>query len=135
MSSNLTTIGATNQGRNRSSPKRGVMAKATKAKPVGSTTDTKVTRKFVTKLNEFVEARSLYNLYKKLVDEGRSGIFAEVGEEAQTLIHNGVKVATISKVTKPFINLEKLKEIDPEAYEACLEYRDEFHIRTATPKQ
>jgi len=133
MRSNSIRFGVTKQGRNRSSPKRGIMAKATKASSVGSKTETKVTRKFVAKLNDFVETRSLYNLYKRLVDEGRSGIFSEVGEKPQDLIHNGVKVATISKVSKPYIDLEKLKRTDPEAYENCLAYRDEFHIKTATP--
>ena len=133
MVSNSSRFGVTKQGRNRSSPKRGIMAKATKASSVGSKTETKVTRKFVTKLNEFVETRSLSNLYKRLVDEGRAGIFAEIGEKPQDLLHNGVKVATISKISKPFVNVEKLKKVAPEAYEACLEYRDEFHIKTATP--
>lgn len=102
-----------------------------KAKATASKVVTKVTRKFVAKLDEFAETRSLSNLYEKLVKEGRSEILAEVGEEAQSLVHNGVEVAVIAKVTKPFINLDKLKRIDPEAYEACLEYRDEFHIRKA----
>jgi hypothetical protein len=111
------------------------MAKATKAQPVGSKTDTKVTRKFVTKLNEFVEVRSLQNLYKRLVDEGRSEIFAEVGEREQVLTHNGVEVAIITKVTKPDIDRKLLAEKYPEAFSACSITRDEFHIRKATPKR
>lgn len=109
------------------------MTKVTKAQPVGSKTDTKVTRKFVTKLNEFVEVRSLQNLYKKLADEGRAEIFNEVGEAEQVLIHNGVRVAIISKVTKPDIDKKLLAEKYPEAFAACSITRDEFHIKTATP--
>jgi hypothetical protein len=111
------------------------MAKATKAKTTGSKVVTKVTRKFVTKLNKFVEERSLYNLYKKLVEDSRTEIFAEVGEEAQVLTHNGVEVAIIVKVDKKRVNLKTLEEEWPEAYQACLEVAPEYHIRKATPKQ
>ena len=113
------------------------MAKAITAKATSSklAEGRKVTKKFVTKLNEFVEVRSLYNLYKKLVDEGRKEIFAEIGEEAQVLTHNGVEVAIITKVTKPHLDQELLKKKFPEAYEACMTTRDEFHIRKATPKR
>jgi len=113
------------------------MANATTAKATGSklAEGRKVSKKFVTKLNEFVEVRSLYNLYKKLVDEGRKEIFAEIGEEAQVLVHNGVEVAIITKVTKPDIDRDILREKFPEAWEACQTTRDEFHIRKATPKR
>lgn len=118
------------------------MANATTAKATGSkvakTTEkvvTKVTKKFVTKLNEFVEVRSLNNLYEKLVAEGRTEILAEVGKVEQVLVHNGVEVAIISKVTKPDIDRKLLAEKFPEAFQACSITRDEFHIRKATPKK
>lgn len=114
------------------------MKTSTKAKATASKVakeGTKVTRAFVAKLNEFVEVRSLFNLYKRQVDEGRKEIFAEIGEKAQTLIHNGVEVAIITKVTKPHLDQELLKEKFPEAYQACMTTRDEFHIRKATPKK
>lgn len=114
--------------------KTSTKAKATASK-VAKLEGRKVTRDFVAKLNAFVESRSFYNLYKKQVAEGRAEIFAEIGEEAQTLIHNGVKVAVISKVSKPQLDLDKLKEKYPKAYADCLTSRDEFHIRLATPKK
>ena len=118
------------------------MAKATTAKATGSkvakATDkvaTKVSKKFVAQLNEFVEARSMSNLYKKLVEDGRVKIFAEIGEVEQVLIHNGVEVAIITKVVKPALDQELLKKQFPEAWLACQTTRDEFHIRKATPKK
>lgn len=111
------------------------MAKATTAKATGSKVATKITKKFLVKLNEFVEVRSMYNLYEKLVREGRAEILAEVGEQEQVLIHNGVEVAIIAKVEKERVNLETLQKKFPEAYQACLEKKPEFHIRKATPKK
>jgi hypothetical protein len=119
------------------------MANAVKAKATGKSVAskatekvaTKVSKKLVAKLNEFVETRSLSNLYKKLVEEGRAEIFAEIGEVEQVLIHNGVEVAIISKVVKPDIDRDILKEKFPEAWEACQTTRNEFHIRKATPKR
>lgn len=119
------------------------MANAVKAKATGSSVAskatekvaTKVSKKLVAKLNEFVETRSLNNLYEKLVKEGRAEIFAEVGEAEQVLIHNGVEVAIISKVVKPDLNRKLLQEKFPEAWEACQTTREEFHIRKATPKR
>lgn len=111
------------------------MAKAITAKATGSKIATKVTKKFVAKLNEFVETRSVYNLYEKLVREGRKDIFAEIGEKEQVLIHNGVEVAIIAKVVKPDIDRDILREKFPEAWLACQTTREEFHIRKATPKK
>lgn len=114
------------------------MANATTAKATGSKVakvERKVTKKFVAKLNEFVEVRSLNNLYEKLVREGRKEIFAEIGEQEQVLVHNGVEVAIITKVVKPDIDRDILREKFPEAWEACQTTRDEFHIRKATPKK
>lgn len=111
------------------------MAKATTAKATGSKVATKVSKKFVAKLNEFVEVRAMNNLYEKLVREGRLEILAEVGEQEQVLIHNGVEVAIIAKVEKEKVNLETLQKRFPEAYKACLEKKPEFHIRKATPKK
>lgn len=111
------------------------MAKAITAKATGSKLATKVTKKFVEKLNEFVEVRSLYNLYEKLVREGRKEIFAVVGEKEQVLVHNGVEVAIITKVVKPDIDRDILREKFPEAWQACQTTREEFHIRKATPKK
>lgn len=114
------------------------MKTSTKAKATASKVAVegrKVTRAFVAKLNKFVEVRSNANLYNKLVEEGRAEIFAEVGKVEQTLVHNNIEVAIISKVTKPQLDLKKLQEKFPEAYEACLTSRDEFHIRKATPKK
>ena len=111
------------------------MAKAITAKTTGSKVVTKVTKKFVAKLNEFVETRSVYNLYEKLVREGRAEILAEVGEQEQVLIHNGVEVAIITKVVKPDIDRKVLQEKFPEAWLACQTTREEFHIRKATPKK
>jgi hypothetical protein len=79
------------------------MANAKIAKATGSKVATKVSKKFVAKLNEFVEVRSMSNLYEKLLKEGRAEIFAEVGETEQVLVHNGVEVAIIAKVVKPDI--------------------------------
>lgn len=118
------------------------MAKATTAKATGSkvakATDkvaTKVSKKFLAQLNEFVEVRSLNNLYEKLVREGRKEIFAVIGEKEQVLVHNGVEVALITKVVKPDIDRDILREQFPEAWLACQTTRDEFHIRKATPKK
>jgi hypothetical protein len=111
------------------------MAEAITAKATGSKIATKVTKKFVTKLNEFVETRSVYNLYEKLVREGRAEILAEVGEQEQVLIHNGVEVAIITKVEKEKVNLDTLQKRFPEAYKACLEKKPEYHIRKATPNK
>ncbi len=111
------------------------MAKAKTAKATGSKVATKVSKKFVAKLNEFVEVRSMSNLYEKLLKEGRAEIFAEVGEAEQVLIHNGVEVAIIAKVVKPDIDRKLLAEKYPEAFQACQITRDEFHIRKATPKK
>lgn len=96
---------------------------------------TKVSRKLVAKLNELTEVRSLANLYNKELAKARSEVFAEIGEKAQVLIHNGVEVAVIAEVVKPAFNLDLLKEKFPEAYEACSGERSEFHIRKATRSQ
>jgi hypothetical protein len=111
------------------------MANATKAKATGSKVATKVSKKFVAKLNEFVEARAMSNLYEKLLKEGRAEIFAEVGEVEQVLIHNGVEVAIITRVVKPDIDRDLLQKKFPEAWQACQKTREEFHIRKATPKK
>jgi len=111
------------------------MANAKTAKATGSKVATKVSKKFVAKLNEFVEVRSMNNLYKKLVEEGRLEIFAEIGEVEQVLVHNGVEVAIITKVVKPDLDRKMLQEKFPEAWLACQITRDEFHIRKATPKK
>lgn len=111
------------------------MANATKAKATGSKVATKVSKKFVAKLNEFVEVRSMSNLYEKLLKEGRAEIFAEVGETDQVLVHNGVEVAIIAKVVKPDLDRKMLQEKFPEAWLACQTTREEFHIRKATPKK
>ncbi len=111
------------------------MAKATTAKATGSKVATKITKKFLAKLNEFVEVRSMYNLYDKLVREGRLEILSAVGEKEQVLIHNGVEVAIITKVEKERVNLETLQKRFPEQYQACLEKKPEYHIRKATPKK
>jgi hypothetical protein len=95
----------------------------------------KVTRNLVTLLNQFVEVRAMSNLYRKQVDDYRDEIFAEVGKVEQTLTHNGVDVAIISKVEKSVLDLDLLKEKYPEAYQASLVKRPEFHIRKATPKK
>ncbi len=129
------SIGVSNEGENKVALEGKEMAKAITAKTTGSKLVTKVTKKFVATLNEFVEVRSLYNLYEKMVADGRSAILAEVGKEEQVLIHNGVEVAIIAKVDKERVNLDTLKEKFPEAYQACLEVKPEYHIRKATPRQ
>ena len=139
MSGALIRIGLTNQGEQevalgKAGVKTPAKGKATTSK-VAKSEGTKVTRAFVAKLNEFVETRSLLNLYTKAVEEGRTAIFAEVGKEEQVLIHNGVEVAIIAKVVKPDIDRKLLAEKYPEAFAACSITRDEFHIRKATPKK
>lgn len=102
-----------------------------KAKATASKVVTKVTRKFVAKLDEFAETRSLSNLYEKLVKEGRSEILAEVGEQAQSLIHNGVEVAVIAQVDKKVFDAKSFMEDHAELWEAYQVVRPEFHIRKA----
>ena len=92
----------------------------------------KVSRKFVAMLDELKEVRATYNEADKRIAELRKDIFAEVGEQAQTLTHNGVEVAVIVAQTKQVVDLELLKANYPEAYEACLVSKTQFPIRAVT---
>ena len=92
----------------------------------------KVSRKFVAMLDELKEVRATYNEADKRIAELRKDIFAEVGEQAQTLTHNGVEVAVIVAQSKQVVDLELLKANYPEAYEACLVSKTQFPIRAVT---
>ena len=92
----------------------------------------KVSRKFVAMLDELKEVRTTYDEADKRIAELRKDIFAEVGEQAQTLTHNGVEVAVIVAQSKQVVDLELLKANYPEAYEACLVSKTQFPIRAVT---
>lgn len=92
----------------------------------------KVSKKFVAMLDELKDVRATANLADKRVNELRKEIFAVVGERAQTLIHNGVEVAVIAEQSKEAVNMELLKTKFPEVYEACLETKKQYPIRSVT---
>jgi hypothetical protein len=95
----------------------------------------KVSRKFVAMLDELKEVRATYNEADKRIAELRKDIFAEVGEQAQTLTHNGVEVAVIVAQTKQVVDLALLQANFPEAYEACLVSKTQFPIRAVSRKK
>jgi hypothetical protein len=95
----------------------------------------KVSRKFVAMLDELKDVRATYNEADKRIAELRKDIFAEVGEQAQTLTHNGVEVAVIVAQTKEVVDMELLKTNYPEAYQACLVSRTQYPIRAVSRKK
>lgn len=95
----------------------------------------KVSRKFVAMLDELKDVRATYNEADKRIAELRKDIFAEVGEQAQTLTHNGVEVAVIVAQTKEVVDMELLKTNYPEAYQACLVGRTQYPIRAVSRKK
>ena len=92
----------------------------------------KVSRKFVAMLDELKDVRATYNEADKRIAELRKDIFAEVGEQAQTLVHNGVEVAVIASQTKEVVDMELLKTNYPEVYQACLVSKTQYPIRAVT---
>jgi len=92
----------------------------------------KVSRKFVSMLDELKDVRATYNQAEKQIAELRKEIFAVVGEQAQTLVHNGVEVAVIVAQSKTAVDLELLKTNYPEAYQACLVSKTQYPIRAVS---
>jgi hypothetical protein len=127
-------IGVSNQGETEVALEGGFMTKvisqATQATPAPKVV--KVTKKFVAMLDELKDVRAIANSANKRVDELRKEIFGVVGEQAQTLIHNGVEVAVIAEQSKEAVNMELLKTKFPEVYEACLETKKQYPIRSVT---
>lgn len=107
-----------------------VITQAPQATP--ATKVVKVTKKFVAMLDELKDVRAIANSASKRVDELRKEIFGVVGEQAQTLIHNGVEVAVIAEQSKEAVDMDLLKTKFPEVYEACLVTKKQYPIRSVT---
>lgn len=109
------------------------MATATKTQsPTQTKVLVKVSRKFVAMLDELKDVRATYNQADKRIAELRKDIFAVVGEQAQTLTHNGVEVAVIVAQTKEVVDMDLLKANFPEVYQACLVSKTQYPIRAVS---
>jgi hypothetical protein len=78
----------------------------------------KVSKVLVGKVNEMARLRTEIARLEKLAKSLREEVLNEVGEEAQVLIHNNIKVARLSVVVTKRADLDTLREAFPDAWNA-----------------
>lgn len=77
----------------------------------------KVSKVLVGKVNEMARLRTEIARLEKLAKSLREEVLNEVGEEAQVLIHNNIKVARLSVVNTVRPDLDLLRKAFPEAWD------------------
>ena len=76
----------------------------------------KVSKVLVGKVNEMARLRTEIARLEKLAKSLREEVLTEVGEEAQVLIHNNIKVARLSVAITERPDLDLLRSAFPEAW-------------------
>jgi hypothetical protein len=107
---------------------------ATKGTAVKVMPAVKVSRKVVELIEDLVEWRATGTEADSRVKELRASVFAVVGKSEQTLTHQNIDVARISRTEKWGVDVEKLKTEFPEIYELVKSPSESFTI-TAVAKR
>lgn len=94
------------------------VGKMAKSATITTTTENtrKVSKVLVAKVNEMARLRTEIARLEKLAKSLREEVLNEVGEEAQVLIHNNIKVARLSVVNTVRADLDLLRKVYPEAW-------------------